>query len=230
MFQNSPLFMPYRKKATKLQQERALRQYQQKYPLPQQPYQSDFSNHPSNIAMQPIAVHSRCVGETGPSSAKDQSSHSAGSIPGSVKLRVDINGHQWNNSMMMRQPLHMSMPAGFQQQGNRHFQHQHPYPFQAVSLPHHNSLDAISLPMSQSSQATSGYDISSITDSTSASSMERPSFVDQSDPRYNTYFHLSSLFPEYFVRKAMIRLPNETDPQVICRVIMQLSQNHDANQ
>ena len=210
-----------------------LQQYQQKYPLPLQPYQSDFSNHPSNFRTQPTVI-SRCIGESGTKSSADSNLQPATAvIPGSVKLHVDTSGYNipqqsaHNGNMMMRaHQLHMSMPGGYPQTGGQ-FQQHYPYPYPAMSLPQLATLDSNSLTMSPSSQATtsSGYDFGSLTSSESSlSSMESPpSFLEPTDPRYNLYFHLKSLFPENLVRHAMVRLPNEMDPQKICRVILELS-------
>lgn len=45
-------------------------------------------------------------------------------------------------------------------------------------------------------------------------------FTNPSHVRYKTYYHLKGLFPEDRVRQAMIRLPNETDPHILCKAIM----------
>ena len=42
------------------------------------------------------------------------------------------------------------------------------------------------------------------------------------DPRHSLYYHLSPLFGESKVRKVLLQMPNETNPNIICQEIMKI--------
>lgn len=52
--------------------------------------------------------------------------------------------------------------------------------------------------------------------------MPAPSNGDVNERRATIYFHLSCVFPEYKVQRAMQQLPHETDPNRICSLILRL--------
>jgi hypothetical protein len=55
----------------------------------------------------------------------------------------------------------------------------------------------------------------------------RPTGVIDKEARSKLYYHLAAVFPEDQVRRAMAALPEETDPQTICKYILYLN---NANQ
>lgn len=206
--------------------QEAQKQYQQKqaqqagnnfpsYPMPQEPaFSAGFSNHPSNFNRS-VSVQARCVATEHEPASSDSNlqSNAAGTIP----LQVDTSyTHQPKRPMSQ---LHMSMPGGYAAQGNQPFQHS---PFRPLSLQPGGPNGGQSLPMTQ---MPSSFDIGSMTNSEPSSvSVEMPPFLEPSDSRHNLYFHLTRLFPEQNVRLAMIKLPNETDPERICRMILGFQQ------
>lgn len=51
---------------------------------------------------------------------------------------------------------------------------------------------------------------------------ETTDFTCESNPRYQTFYHLKAIFCEEKVRETMERLPNENDRKKLCKELMQL--------
>lgn len=57
---------------------------------------------------------------------------------------------------------------------------------------------------------------------TRAQVVDDEDFTQKGTPRANIYYHLKNLFPENKVYQAMKQLPNETDPNRICQLLLRL--------